>query len=249
MKQKSPLRYAGGKSKAIKILKQYIPPNTKEICSPFFGGGSFEIFLASQGIKIYGYDNFEPLICFWNSLLNDKKNLYNRVKTYYPLSKEKFYFLQKNIKNIEDEIEIGAIFYVLNRCSFSGTGLSGGMSNNHPRFTTKQIESLLEFDVKFEIKLLSFEKSILQHDCLIYADPPYLIKQSLYGNKGDMHKNFDHNLLAEILNKRGNFILCYNNSEEIKNMYKEHNFHYPKWKYGMGTNKESNEILIISKDL
>ena len=41
MKQKSPLRYAGGKSKAIKILKQYIPPNTKEICSPFFGGGSF----------------------------------------------------------------------------------------------------------------------------------------------------------------------------------------------------------------
>ena len=45
------LRYPGGKTKAIKQLKEFIPVGTKEICSPFFGGGSFELYLSTQGIK------------------------------------------------------------------------------------------------------------------------------------------------------------------------------------------------------
>lgn len=34
---KSPLRWPGGKIRAIKLLKKYIPDNTKIICSPFIG--------------------------------------------------------------------------------------------------------------------------------------------------------------------------------------------------------------------
>ena len=52
-----------------------------------------------------------------------------------------------------------------------------------------------------------------------------------------------------MLNKRGNFILSYNNSNEVKQLYKEHIFFYPEWKYGMGNDKKSKEILIISNDL
>ena len=46
------LRYPGGKTRAIKTLKNFIPFGTTEICSPFFGGGSFEIYLSTIGIKI-----------------------------------------------------------------------------------------------------------------------------------------------------------------------------------------------------
>ena len=245
----SPLRYPGGKSRAINILKGYIPNKTKEICSPFFGGGSFEIYLSKQKIDIYGYDNFYPLVCFWKSLKNNKYELINIIKQYYPLDKKIFYELQKSIILSKNEIDIGAIFYILNRCSFSGTGLSGGMSINHPRFTVSSIERLNKFDMNFQINHLSFDISILLHDCLIFADPPYLIKQKLYGNKGDMHNNFNHNLLAKILNEHRNFILTYNNCEEIKDLYHDHKFIYPEWKYGMSNKKESNEILIISKDI
>lgn len=55
---KSLLRYPGGKSRAVKIITQYIPKDIKVLCSPFFGGGSIELYLDSKGINVYGYDYF-----------------------------------------------------------------------------------------------------------------------------------------------------------------------------------------------
>ena len=239
------LRYPGGKTRAIKILEKFIPEGTTEICSPFFGGGSFEIHLASKGIKVNGYDYFYLLVNFWKSVLNNKEMVVDEVIKNHPLSKQKFYEIQKSILNEQNEIVSGALFYVLNRSSFSGTGLSGGMSPNHPRFGINQIENLKKFNSNFTIEKMSFEDSIKKHDCLIYADPPYLINQTLYGNKGNMHKDFNHLLLAEILNERGNFLLSYNDCPEIREMYKDCEFHTLNWKYGMNKSKESNEILIV----
>ncbi|MDA8215915.1 MAG: DNA adenine methylase [Nitrospiraceae bacterium] len=63
---KSLLRYPGGKSKAIDIICKLIPEGTTELCSPFFGGGSVELACTSKGIRVYGYDIFEPLVEFWH---------------------------------------------------------------------------------------------------------------------------------------------------------------------------------------
>ena len=35
----------------------------------------------------------------------------------------------------------------------------------------------------------------------IYADPPYNIKDVLYGHKGNMHKQFDHERFADMVEK------------------------------------------------
>ncbi len=96
---------------------------------------------------------------------------------------------------------------------------------------------------------MDFRQSISMHDCLIYADPPYLIDMALYGNKGDGHRGFDHHALADMLNRRGNFVLSYNECDEVKQMYAMHQFEYPEWKYGMSANKKSREMLIISNDI
>jgi biotin synthase-related radical SAM superfamily protein len=43
----SPLRYAGGKSKAIGLILENLPKlKEKKIVSPFFGGGSIELCLS-----------------------------------------------------------------------------------------------------------------------------------------------------------------------------------------------------------
>ncbi|WMT84135.1 DNA adenine methylase [Wolbachia endosymbiont of Listronotus oregonensis] len=69
---KSPLRYPGGKSRAVsQIVNEYIPRGLPTLCSPFIGGGSIELALASRGTKVYGYDAFEPLVRFWQVLLKD----------------------------------------------------------------------------------------------------------------------------------------------------------------------------------
>ena len=82
-----------------------------------------------------------------------------------------------------------------------------------------------------------------------YLDPPYLIKNSLYGKKGNTHKNFDHEGLASLLYKRDKWILSYNDSDDIRNLYKNYKIITPSWTYGMSNNKSSREVLILSKDL
>ena len=251
LSSKSPLRYPGGKSRAVDIICKLIPKNIKELCSPFFGGGSVELACASKGIKVYGYDIFTPVVEFWTCLQDNHNLLAEEVEKYYPLPKEKFYELQQMQTNFTDIFQRAAVFYVLNRYSFSGATLSGGMSPDHPRFTQSSIQRLRNFyNPNIEVKELDFKKSInLHRDTFLYLDPPYLIKNNLYGKKGDAHKCFDHKGLAEILRERDNWILSYNNCPEIQELYEDYKIIYPSWKYGMSNDKYSNEVLIISKDI
>lgn len=68
----SPLRYPGGKSKAIGLILENIPNlKEKKIVSLFFGGGSLELVLSQKlGFKVIGYDIFEILVNFWNQIIN-----------------------------------------------------------------------------------------------------------------------------------------------------------------------------------
>jgi DNA adenine methylase len=247
---RSPLRYPGGKTRAVSTILPYFP-NIKTLFSPFFGGGSIEIALLNKGIKVYGYDIFEPLVVFWQCLITDPKKLAKYVGRHFPLEKEKFYALQKNI-NISggNKYEKGAIFYVLNRSSFSGSTYSGGMSPKHLRFTMSSIERLKEFKTKdLFIDKMDFKESFKKHmDDFAYCDPPYLIKNTLYGHNGNTHRNFDHESLYEILSKRGNWILSYNDCPEIRKKYAKYRIITPTWKYGMSASKTSKELLILSGD-
>ena len=58
---KTPIRYAGGKSRAIKHISPYLDNETK-IVSPFMGGGSLEVNWASKGIEVIGYDLFDAIM-------------------------------------------------------------------------------------------------------------------------------------------------------------------------------------------
>ena len=126
---KSPLRYPGGKSRAVKEIYKYIEPiGTKTLCSPFFGGGSLEIFCAQKGIKVYGYDNFKPLVNFWQWLLKDPEKIANEVKNFgFLKNKEQFYELQKEFRQLINKkerkfsFEIAVKFYIQNRTSYSGS--------------------------------------------------------------------------------------------------------------------------------
>jgi DNA adenine methylase len=256
---KSPLRYPGGKSRAVKTLYKYIPPGTKTLSSPFFGGGSFEIYCAQQGIKVIGYDAFESLVFFWQELLKNPKKLADKVATYKPgkFSKDQFYDLQKSHLDTTDPFMSAVEFYVLNRTSFSGSTLSGGMANYkgiNPRFTDSSVERIRNFKIEniISVKVKDFRKSInlkKHKNDLLYLDPPYLIENNLYGNRGDLQKDFDHDALLIELKKRESWILSYNDSDVIRSMYEEFQFAEPEWSYGMSKNKKSKEILILSNDL
>lgn len=233
---KSPLGYAGGKSRAVKIIYPFIPLTETKLCSPFLGGASIELACTTKA-QVYGYDIFNPLVDFWQCLLSTQNLLVKRVESYYPLTKAQFYKLQRDYVTEDDKIERAAIYYVLNRSSFSGTTLSGDM--------------LRTFQVKnFTVNCEDFRQSIPKHDdAFLYLDPPYMIKQMLYGTRGSTHKGFDHIALANIVHERDRWIMSYNDCADIRRLYSDKTIITVKWIYGMAKNKESKEILILSDDL
>ena len=79
-RNKTPLRYAGGKSKAIYKLEKHLPKDMskiEEIHDCFLGGGSFPIYLT----KLYPdkiirvNDIYKPLIDFWIELRDNGTKL------------------------------------------------------------------------------------------------------------------------------------------------------------------------------
>ena len=155
--------------------------------------------------------------------------------------------------NLENRLDIASVFYVLNRASFSGSTNSGGMSPLHPRFNQASITRLKNFsapNVKIEHKdAFEFLEGLVKINPkgrVIYLDPPYMIKNNLYGNKGDMHKNFNHAKLAEIVKKLDSLgwriVLSYNRSEKIEELYNDFHIMHVDWKYGMNTQKNQTNV-------
>lgn len=245
---KSLLRYPGGKSRAVKTIKKYIPKEIKVLFSPFLGGASVELSCAADGITVYGSDGFSPLIDFWQEALDNAEGLAELVSKFYPMTRDNFYRLQKNYHSLQNRKDRAAAFYTLNRCSFSGTTLSGGMSPKCPRFTASAIDRLRNFQNKnLNVYQSDYKEVLISHnDKFLYLDPPYANGGKLYGRKGDMHNDFNHFDLAKLLNKRDGWILSYNDCQLVRDLYSKYPIYKPEWTYGMSSKKESKEVLICA---
>jgi len=202
-------------------------------------------------MSVKGYDLFSPLVDFWQWTLSEPEVLARRVRNYYPMEKRRFYELQKQYLALNDSLERAAVFFALNRSSFSGTTLSGGMSPGHKRFTDSAIERLRLFHAdKVQVEHKDYRQSIAENsDSFLYLAPPYLNGQKLYGLRGDTHEGFDHKTLRDLLDTRGNWILSYNDCPTIRNWYSNYRILRTDWQYGMANGKESNEVLVLSDDI
>jgi DNA adenine methylase len=262
----SPLRYPGGKTRACAIihdviLQNFDITNFDTVVSPFFGGGSFEFYLQNRyGFKLIVNDKFRPLYNFWNQVKVNKNTLCEELIKINSVSKQQFTDYRNSIMSLNDNMLQQSIqYFIINRCSFSGSTLSGGFSEeaSHKRFTLssiRKIESLDFTDIQlFNDDFYDFITGVdtlhSRNKSLLFVDPPYYLekKSKLYGNKGDMHEGFNHELLFDLLNTKKNWILTYNNCEYIKKMYKNYIIIDANWSYGMNTSKVSSEIIIISK--
>jgi len=102
----SPLRYAGGKSKAIGLILENLPKlREKKIVSPFFGGGSVELCLSQMlGINVIGYDIFNMLANFWYVLINFKDVFIDKL-TKFNINEEEFTYNRHVLLNYWEKIK------------------------------------------------------------------------------------------------------------------------------------------------
>ena len=230
---KTPLRYPGGKSRAVPKLLQWLPSREiTEYREPFLGGGSMALEMTKrlpEEVPIWVNDLYEPLYNFWVQLRDESEYLYQglvEAKKSHPdqtTAKELFLDAKEKLNASDTNPKDRAIyFYIVNKCSFSGLTESSSFSKSasDSNFSLRGIDKLPDYSrliQRWKITCQSYE-SLASDDTLtfIYADPPYDIKDALYGYKGDKHKGFDHEKFADIMDAQlCNVMISYNNHPDI----------------------------------
>lgn len=252
---KSPLRYPGGKTRAISILKETLEreyPSRKTLVSPFFGGGSFELSLATDGYTVFANDLFYPLYTFWDQVKTNSTGVATQVRNELPVTKEKFIRIRAGIQTCTDPVSIAAQYFIINRCSFSGATFCGGFSQQAAdgRLTTSSIQTLESVNLsQITFSNLDACEFLSKHpetsSTVVYADPPYYIDSYIYGRDGDLHEGFNHKAFAETIKKRSDWIISYNDCDYIRKLYEGCRILTPSWSYGMNKTKKSSEIMIL----
>ncbi len=269
-KFRSPLRYPGGKQKAIEQIARVFPTAAGEYREPLVGGGS--VYFHARSIKLaksyWINDKFTELVAFWQSVQDPDicRSLMTELESlragFADAEEIKQYFLKAREENPEDSYRQALLFFFFNRVTFSGTTRAGGFSASASlrRFTASSVERLSPMPEALrdtKITCGEFQDLITREgdDVFLFLDPPYYTATRLYGKGGSLHA-FDHWKLAKLLAKtKHRFLITYDDCPEIRELYKFANIQSWSLQYGMNNcnlakeSKVGNELFIANYDL
>lgn len=253
---KSPLRYPGGKSKAIDNILPRIPLDINEFREPFVGGGSvflgfqknFSLFPIKYWINDLNYD----LYCFWKITKYQIEDLLAEILKFrakYSDGRDLYEYFT-NPENTYSELDRAARFFILNRITFSGTVDSGGYSQKafEQRFTKSSLSRLRELaPCLSEVNITQGDyEELLFHEgenIFIFLDPPYYsaTKSKLYGIRGRLHTSFDHKRFAENMQRcQHRWLITYDDSPEIRKLFSFADIIEWELQYGMNNYKKTS---------
>ncbi len=265
---RSPLRYPGGKQKAIDQISKVFPTEKiKEFREPLVGGASVFFHARKTGLaEIYWInDAFKELASFWKTVQDPLRCLklideLERLRTSFSSPDQiKQFFLQVRDEAVEDEYRQALLFFFFNRVTFSGTTRAGGFSAaaSLTRFTASSIERLRPMPLALSdvrITNVDYQELITApgNDVFLFLDPPYFTATKLYGQNGSLHA-FDHWKLAKLLKTTGHkFLITYDDCDEIRELYDFANIKGWQLQYGMNNcnlqkkSRIGSELLITN---
>ena len=268
---KTALRYPGGKSRACVKMDPYFPDlrNYDEFREPFLGGGSVAIYVTKKypNLDIWVNDLYEPLVNFWQQLqifgidLKDKLVDLKTTNNTPELAKDLFLKAKEQINDQSlPSIDRAVAFYIVNKCSFSGLTESSSFSQqaSQNNFSLRGIEKLPAYSKLIEHwRITNYSYDYLMDGnkgAFMYLDPPYDIKDNLYGRKGSMHKGFDHDKFAADCDAcYMHQLISYNSDQLVKDRFKnwktgEFDLTYTMRSVGeyMREQKERKELLLFN---
>ncbi|WP_428009611.1 DNA adenine methylase [Baaleninema sp.] len=253
MNLRSPLRYPGGKSRALRRIFAKFPPQIEEFREPFVGGGSvfIEFKRLYPQIPVWINDLNPEVYCFWKAAQSQLPELVEKVRD-IKANRQDGRELFEELANVDveelSEVDRAVRFFVLNRITFSGTIEAGGYSQKsfEERFTDSSIARLSQLkSVLKNVKITNLDYSELLkkpgRNVLIFLDPPYFTatKSKLYGKRGALHANFDHQRFAKDLKACShNWLITYDDCEEVRQDFEFANLYEWQLQYGMNNYKQ-----------
>lgn len=260
---KSPLRYPGGKSRAIAQILPLLPERIAEFREPFVGGGS--VFLAAkqqlcQTPRLFWINDLNrDLVCFWQAARDQGVALVEAVsslRSRFATGRELYTFLLNDQNSVTD-FDRAVRFFIMNRITFSGVMDSGGYSQQayERRFTDSAIARLAKLsNLLSGVQITQGDYAALLQkpgqDVFIFLDPPYLsaTRSKLYGVKGDLHITFDHARFAEAMQRCPHrWLITYDDSPEVRQLFSFATI--VEWELQYGMNNYKQAIAAKGKEL
>jgi DNA adenine methylase len=262
----SPLRYPGGKSKLTPYVLETLKLNKLEggiYVEPFAGGAAIAWHLLINGhIKeVYINDLNLSIYAFWYSVLNHTNELCELINHTDVTIDE--WHKQKCIQKLPNAklLDRGFSTFFLNRTNRSGiinAGAIGGLAQDGNykidcRFNkVRLIEQIRNIARRRDnihlsnLDAIDFITEILpsiDDKCLVNIDPPYYVKgKGLYQN---FFEHDDHYLLYERVKYiRQPWIVTYDDTPEINDIYHEFNPKPFELTYTAHTKKRGTELII-----
>lgn len=262
--QRSPFRYPGGKTWLVPLFRRWMfsfPSEPKILVEPFAGGGIISLTAAFEWLadKVVMVELDKQIASVWETILDgDAKWLAKRLLTFEltpesakaelakpPHSQREFAF-QTILKNRTAHGGILAEGAGVLKHGENGKGI---LSRWYPQTIAKRIENIelvshrLEFihGDGFEI-LERFQK---EREAAFFIDPPYTAGGKRAGSRLYTHSEIDHEKLFSLCEKlRGNFLMTYDNAEEVRALAERHGFEIKPVAMKNTHHAEMDELLI-----
>ena len=275
------LRYPGGKSRIIYYLfrKNMLPENIKEYREGFLGGGSCALAFSVMypDVPVWVNDLYYNLFAFWTQLQKNPDPLINRllelkdeacradgVEELEKKHRALYADMRDLINTSDDDFDLATAFYVLNRSSFGGF-----TEQNKNAFIRDSYKNTIFSQSK--IKKLANISEIIQpwritnqdyrdlmeapgEDVFVFLDPPYLIKDMLYGKDKEMHTSFCHEAFVKACKDTPhNWMITYNEHPWLREQFADFHMENFEFRYSLAHRKENKnkkeELLIMNYQL
>ena len=213
-------------------------------------------------VPVWVNDKYFYLYNFWKQLRdNGEKLSYELYKIKSSINGDDE--AHKNLFNSSlelisevDDFKKAILFFILNKCSYSGLTENSTFSVQASRsnFSLVGIEKLIEYSriiQNWKITNLDYSEVLSEpgKDVFVFLDPPYDIKDFLYGSNRQLHKSFSHEEFANNVDKcQHKFMITYNKNDWLTDRYSSYNIKEWNLRYSM-VHRENNvktELLITN---
>lgn len=220
------INWVGGKRLLRKTIASLVPENIQTYIEPF-GGGGWVLFFKDKWADVEIYNDLDGRLVNLFRIVKYHPNALKEELSYLLGSREMFMqFL--NSKPITDVQKAAQFFFLITR-SFGGKGSTFGCVKKSAGGACKSLaNTMIKIDAihgrldKVLIEHRDFEKLISQYDyegAFFYCDPPY---STGCGYEVASTEDFAHERLQDVLkNIKGKFLLSYDDSLKIRELYKD----------------------------
>jgi DNA adenine methylase len=266
--QRSPFRYAGGKTWFVPTFRRWVAGLKSKpliLIEPFAGGGIISLTALFENLveKAVMVELDDEVAAVWETIVNgDAVWLANRILTFTMTREAIEEELQKTPTTkrekafqtiLKNRTLHGGILAEGSRFIRYGENGKGIGSRWYPKTLARRLISLNNVADRIDFRCDDGLKVMMEfahrEDAIYFIDPPYTVGGKKAGKRLYKHHEIDHEHLFTICESLvGDFLMTYDEAEEVKEMARRHRFQMRLIPM-KNTHHATIRELVIGKDL